>query len=437
MSNIIYQNLGALSALKGYRTQFLYTLYSILFSQEREVIFPEGYEDYSVTTERVLHEVVQVKNLASPLQLSDFKPKAVDGFVARCLALLEKHPKVIFKIVSFGQLGAELRAFQKHDKRKGVQAKLEAYGYEGRAVQNLLDRLQIIRVEEEQIQTEVSTWLRESVAAIDVDLVCDLLLFWMYQLAEAQESVTRGQLLEKVQDIGVFISDRHRFLSEFGRSIFPLSASGVEEESLQEEYQSGIAAKYAHILANLDIPRPEKMSAIHEAFTERDLVIVQGASGQGKSTLAYRYLHDYYPESFVYCIAPLTDPKQVLNIAQAIRALARPLAQAFVVYVDVAPGDQHWVGLCRQLSGIANCRVLVTISEEDLRRSASIGEFVTAAQLSLQFTAAEAELLFAQLEAVAPVPHFLNFKDAWSRFGGEGPLLEFVYLLRQGELLKE
>lgn len=430
-------NNGAIPALRGYRTQFLYTLHRVLNAGASEVVFPEGEEDYSVQNKGQLKEVVQIKNLSSDLQLSDFHPKAADGFIARCLAVLKQNAQVNLQIVSFGGIGPELKAFQEQGKHSVLQTKLESYGYEASAIENLLNSLQIISVQVKDIQAQIDSWLRDSVAGIDTDITCDLLLFWMYQLAEAQQSVNKEQLLEKVNNIAAFISERHRFLTEFGRSILPLAEGTDAKNDLRSQYHSGIAASYAHILANLDVPRPDKMAAIEEAFKEHSLVIVHGASGQGKSTLAYRYLHEYYPAGFVYRIVSLTDLAQVLDIAQAIKALARPIQQAFVVYVDVSPGDQHWVKLCQALGGIAHCRVLVTIREEDLRRSASINEYLDAKQLSLAFTEAEAKVLFTQFQQTVGLPPFLNFQDAWSRFGGEGPLLEFVYLLRQGERLKD
>ncbi len=429
---------GAVSALRGYRTQFLFTLYRILKSEEEEVVFPEGEEDYSVRKVGKLTEVVQVKDLSSPLQLSDFKPKNQDSFFQRCLSLLRKGETPQIKIASFGKLGPELKSLQESGDSSHVQKKLVGYGYDPKEISRLFECLQILSFQEEAILGEVIKWLENTIVATDPSLAINLLHFWMYQLAEQQQSVNRLQLIEKIESVGTFLNERHRFLLEFGRSILQLGDGREISDSstLKEQYNSGIAAQYTHILHGLDIQRPEKMEAIHDAFQKHSVVIIRGASGQGKSTLAYRYLHEYYLSSYVYCIKSTTDLAEVLDIAQAIKALARPFQRPFVIYLDVAPGDQYWLNLCQYLVEIPLCKILVTIREEDLHRSYSVGEILDVWQLSLQLTEKEAELIYKQFQQQFSIPHFLSFRDAWSRFGGDGPLLEFIYLLRQGERLE-
>lgn len=432
-------NNGAIPALRGYRKQFLYTLYRILIANKEEEISPEGLEDYSVTSLSKLAEVVQVKDLNSPLQLSDFKPKNKDSFFQRCLAFIKKGKSPVFQIVSFGELGQEFQVFQEKGTSVQIKEKLIGYGYDSTAIAGLLGALRIITVQEDKITEEVNKWLKDTLVATNPVIAFDLLHFWMYRLAEQQLSVNRAQLINKISEIGTFLNERHRFLSEFGHSIFQLKEEKDQPVvgKLQEQFNSGIAAQYAHILAGLDISRPEKMEAIHNAFEQHSLVIVHGASGQGKSTLAYRYLHEYYPSPQAYYIRSTTDLAQILSIAEAIKALARPFEEDFIIYLDVAPGDQNWLRLCLYLIDIPLCRVLVTIREEDLNRSDSPQETLDSWELSLLLTPTEAALIYDRYQRQFAIPHFLNFEDAWSRFGGEGPLLEFIYLLRQGERLED
>src|SRR5207248_2227860 len=69
-----------------------------------------------------------------------------------------------------------------------------------------------------------------------------------------------------------------------------------EREKLAKAFYSGIAAQYKHILADLDVVRSEKLREVAGKFQRARVVIVHGASGQGKTTLAYRYLREYFPE---------------------------------------------------------------------------------------------------------------------------------------------
>lgn len=60
----------------------------------------------------------------------------------------------------------------------------------------------------------------------------------------------------------------------------------------------GIDARPDHIRNNLDIYRKKWINNIKSAYKEKNVVLIRGASGQGKSTLAYRYLLDNFSEVY-------------------------------------------------------------------------------------------------------------------------------------------
>lgn len=434
-------NNGAIPALRGYRVQFLDTLRRVLQSGVGEVVFPELKEDYSVTKDGVLAEVVQVKNLSSPLVVSSLSPSSEDSFFNRCLGLLEKAPTAKLKLVSVGELGGDFQDLAGGDSSTIYRKLTGKYGYDKEATKLLVSRLEIVMTTEDEITQITKSLLDETIVGGDVGTALDLMLLWMYQLAEQQRTTTRDEVIKKYNEIGLFFSERRQYLQQFGRSVLPLS-SGPEEEAaasqvLEQEYFSGVAARYKHIGAGLDLRRPIQVDKIRTAFEEESTVILHGASGQGKSTLGYRYAHDYYPKGYAFEILLTESDDSVLEIRQAVEALSRPYNSPFLMLVDVPPGNNGWEFLVRRLVDIKQCHVLVTIREEDLNRSANIAEFNKAGSIKLALHKGEAEDLFLRLRKDDSVPHFLNFSDAWLKFGEKGPFLEFAYLLRRGERLKE
>ena len=294
---------------------------------------------------------------------------------------------------------------------------------------------------EDEITQEAKSLLDETIVGGDVGTALDLMLLWMYQLAEQQRTTTRDKVIEKYNEIGLFFSERRQYLQQLGKSVLPLS-SGPEEETadnqkLEQEYFSGVAAAYKHIDASLDLRRPVQVDKIRAAFEKETLVILHGASGQGKSTLGYRYAYDYYPKGYAFEILLTESDDSVLEIRQAVEALSRPYNSPFLMLVDVPPGNSGWEFLVRHLVDIKQCHVLVTIREEDLNRSVNITEFNNAESIKLALHKGEAEDLFLKLRKDDSVPHLLNFTDAWLKFGERGPFLEFAYLLRRGERLKQ
>ncbi len=223
-------------------------------------------------------------------------------------------------------------------------------------------------------------------------------------------------------------------------SITPIEDEEIaaqERENLSYEFYRGISARYEHILAAVDQPRPTKLNEIAERFREHRVVIVHGASGQGKTTLAYRYLHDYVPHYQRFQVQVVEGRQHAVNLANALIAQAKESDRAIAVYVDVAPSDVGWEELVKQLSHHRTIQTLVTIREEDFRRVSISGTELQFAPVELTFDRSEAAEIYHFLTETQRPPHILDFEDAWTRFGGEGPLMEFVYFVTQGDSLRE
>ncbi|NEP01768.1 MAG: hypothetical protein F6K58_24555 [Symploca sp. SIO2E9] len=236
------------------------------------------------------------------------------------------------------------------------------------------------------------------------------------------------------------INSPEAFYVEEFTSITPIKDEDVEaqeRETLLNEFYLGISARYKHILAEVDKPRPSKLNEINQKFNENQIVIVHGASGQGKTTLAYRYLHDCFQSHQRFQVQVVEGRQQALSIAKALSRQANVLEIPIAVYLDVAPNDVGWDELVKQLSSHRNIKTLVTIREEDFRRTSISGTDLKFSEVELKFDHLEAEEIYQFLVETEIPTQFLDFDDAWTRFGGKGPLMEFVYLVTQGNSLRE
>ena len=243
-----------------------------------------------------------------------------------------------------------------------------------------------------------------------------------------------------METIGKFLADRAAHNEEWFRSIKPIDdqqKNPDESGKLYEEFYQGISARYDHILADIDIYRSKKIQEIEAKFKESRVVIIHGSSGQGKTTLAYRYLHDHFPNMWRFKIELIENRKHALNIARAIVGHADAIDMPVAVYLDVSSKDTDWPDLIKQLAFHQNIRVLVSIREEDYNR-ASIQDFeIQFKDVDLTFDRMEALEIYQSLEKTKMPPQFLSFQDAWDKFGGEGPLMEFIHLVTQGETLRK
>lgn len=297
-------------------------------------------------------------------------------------------------------------------------------------------------MDEEALQKQVFDFLHASAVGGDPESAFDLLIVWVYFAAEKKQKLTYSDLVTKINAIGRYIAARSAHHQEWFTSIVPIEDGPVDEncrDQLAVEFYNGISTRYSHILAGFDVPRHDKLNAIELAFTtDIRTVVIHGASGQGKTTLALRYLHDYVPEKWRYSIRYLQDKAHIASVANALAGHLRVVDAPLYLHIDVSPRDHEWTELVKNLLDEKNIRILITIREEDLARNVtSDAELGFPKTIALDFDENEAETIYERLVAQDVTDFFPSFDDAWTRFGGDGPLLEFVYFITQAESLKE
>ena len=435
--------LGGSAALRGYRLQTLYILSRLIHVGSREYLFrPEGKEDLDIySSDGQLLEAVQVKARTSGLTLSDFSPRESSSYFKRSLRILGENPDAKVRIVSFGPIGLEIaKAWaQEGPERESVRRKLTAYGYAPEDIDKLLT-IDLLRVSETEVEDEVFVFLKNSLAGGDPPNAFGLLMFWVFLASELREQIVHSVMIDELTNVGRYLGARSAYHDEWYTSILPLTDSLNSDEAdpqrLAQEFFQGVDARYEHVLAGVDVVRKEKLLEIQSKFESSSVVIIHGASGQGKSTLAFRYLHDYASNDwrFYVDLRLTSDMRQMLRVAKALSGHAKAIRRPCIVHVDVSPSDQNWPELVRDLSVLPELRVLVTIREEDWRRATGYRSRFMSEELELNFDKEEANNLYEQLRH--HTTDYLAFDEAWADFGGKGPLLEFVYLLTQNQTLK-
>lgn len=122
-------------------------------------------------------------------------------------------------------------------------------------------------------------------------------------------------------------------------------------EELLNDYRMGVNASPDHIRSGCDLRRGRWLNEIRDRFLKNNIVLIKGASGQGKTTLAYRYLIDNYPELNIMCIQRVTSENQAIDILTVLRGLnAR---KDIIVYIDVEPYDIQWLWICEKALELA------------------------------------------------------------------------------------
>ncbi len=426
--------MSAIFALKGYRTQFLYSLYKLLIEYNNNYIFqPEGkFEDLDILDLASNYvEIIQIKNKNATLTYSDLISKS-DSFFRRAENALIHSPKAIIKLVSFSEISEEITNTSK------LAAKLKKSGFKDVSVKSIQENFQSEIVNETEVKNRILQILKETSLFSDPNIALELLLYWLFIAGENQESIVSKQIIERLEKIGKFINEQTSFNLQFGNTIVPFSTKSIEQDDIEvyrEGFYYGVAAKYEHILANLDVNRIEKIDAIENAFKNNNIVFIHGASGQGKSTLAYRYINNFTSDQTAYELKLSQNLVEIYQTINSLDSLSKGLDFPVLLYIDIKPQDIYWNNILKELYGKKNLRFLITIRQEDWNVT-SLGIDFKFSEIDLNFNKHEAKIIYESLSEFKQDLKFIDFEESWDRFQNKGMLLEYVYLINQGDTLK-
>lgn len=434
-------NIGAISALRGYRKQFLYSLFRVLCATTEEDVFhPEGkFEDLDIYgTDEQLIEIIQVKDLTAKLTLSDILNSKDNSFIKRALNLVEDNDSPIVKLVSYGEVNEDIRKLAYNNYDNKLKNRLKSFGLKEKDIVFLEKSFCYEVVSENNIYKIVRNKIEETSFLSDLDVSLDLLIYWVYKTAEKQDIIKKEILNEQLLCIGRFEKEREGFHKYFNSLIRPLVNEKLDTylfEKLKNDFYQGISATYNHILANVDVIREEKLHLLNDKLKKTNVVFVHGASGQGKSSLCYRYLHDFCVNTTVFTLNKLpNDIHTIYEVISSLEGISKGLAFPITLYIDVDPGQKEWINIVKELTSKTNFNFLISIREEDWN-SIEIQDLFRFEEIELLFDKYEASQIYNSLNETYTDLYFLNFEDAWDAFGGNGPLLEFVYLITQKESL--
>lgn len=428
-------NYGAINAIRGYRRQFLYSLYRILKDREKDLIFqPEGlFEDLDIKNSKGEYiETIQIKNTKGVLSFSDLFSKK-DSFFKRAKNAINAGALEI-KLICFGQISDEL----KDTSLNRVRNKLLKKGFTENQILKISSSYAFEIVTEDDIRSKIIGIIKNIELFTDPEVTIDLLLYWLYQTAEFQQTITSRDIVTQLNLICKYVSERIDLHTNFGRVIQPLELKRYSKENIElykEGFYYGVSAKYEHILADVDIIRNDRLVEIQNAFKESTVVFIHGASGQGKSTLAYRYLKWNSSQFASYELKLTSDFAEVRRTINSLESLCKDLKFPVVLYIDVTSQYLYWEEIIKDLYDKTNIHFLVTIRQEDWNKL-SIKQHFKFLDIELNFDKEEARELYSSISQYKTDLKFVNFEESWSHIGENSPLLEYVYLLTQGETLK-
>lgn len=439
---------GAQAAWKGFSSQTLYIAFRLISDEGGYEYYPEDVEDLVVKKNGTVVEAVQVKNISADITLSSLAAtktsQSGEGFFNRMCSLHKQNPSFRgIKVVYFNALGAELQDVQKGNTntKKAIAKKLvENHALSEEDAAWLLDSLHFEKVNLDDLELNIHTKISDYVPVMSAPaLAKDLLIQYISTLSKSKGCTTLKMWQEKIHEIGANIAAIDGFYKEYNKSLVRLDELQLtgDHEQLEKEYLQGVSAHPAHIRNNFDFKRSYWMEEIQAVISSIGVAILKGVSGQGKTTLCYRYLIDTYPEGCVFCVRTIADEIQAQNLVSALDGLGKHNAH-LIIYIDVQPGETLWAFLLQELQARGlSVPVLISIRDEDYNRTPISGKAIQYGVVELTLSKEEAAHIYSSYTEAKPHAEHRTFEEAWQAFGGQGPLIEFAYLLTNNQTLAQ
>lgn len=431
--------MSAISALKGYRTQFLYSLHYILSNLSNDFIYRlEGEEDLDVldNSGKLLY-AIQLKNLGKSITLSDIVSDSKTSFIKR---FLENYRDATPILVSYGKISEDLKNWNGHKNsiREKEESNLKKYKITSDDWKIVKNKIQFSEINEELIANEVEQLMKYNFTEIDPIPTMGYLLYWLQFIAEKQQPITKKDFYNKVQDFAKYLSERIAIHNQYNFVLKPLHKISTREVNLQQlekEFYNATLTRYEHILLGLDVNRETHLEKINEELQTNNVIMIKGASGQGKTALLYSYVHKYINHWLSFELNIQEDPIVTQQSIQAIASISKKLDIPTVFVINVTPNTTEWVKIIKESSHLNHIKFLVAVRSEDWYRASAVGIEFEYREIDLSLIKEEAETIYFKLNEKNQINHFTDFEQAWIHLGDDAPLLEFVYSITQGDSL--
>lgn len=440
--------------IRGIRYQIAYSLlraFDLYEGDGNGSVRLEGIDDLDVNGSRdvqakgfyVGSEYVQVKTSNTNWDWSRFaESRIIENFLPVWFADTSARLLVVTNFGYAGKLAELVELCHSQSQRLSTKLKTnfqtlcQKAEFPGTDPIKLIKRILFKRISDEELylQTLSAIHRRFDLETANTDLYLLVLMTKFLDFAVERKEVRRAD----IEAIRLFIQEN----IDLGTKNPAVQNGWIERlqfnpDPQAADYYEGTNARPGHILAGLDVERPAWLDQIHRALERLGTCIVRTSSGQGKSTLLFRYAMEHYQPETTFIVKHLSNEDMVGPVKQAIVA-RRTLGLPLLVLIDnVNSGLRYWHKLVAELEG-HNIAVLVTTREEDwYRYSGQISAFnweIVAPNLSLS----EARQIYRAFKEKNRIADSVRSPEwAFEQVFERKLLIEFTYLITHGQMLAE
>ncbi|RLA84503.1 MAG: hypothetical protein DRG78_01225 [Epsilonproteobacteria bacterium] len=426
--------------IKGLNFQFLYACYTILDEHSIEnkeyEIHLEGVEDLDI---RHKNEFVQLKSSINQIDAHFFWSKNVlKNFLE--VSLIDEDSKFKFvhnsnisngnlKAIEKGNLTtAVLKYWEDKIKNPNINTKdfLEKISFEKYDEKILLKNCKRLLIEKFKLNNNTEEQFLLS------------LRHHIFIWSKDSKKVTFNDVNNVVQMVKDSFSKTPTNEAINKNLIIKISFKINTTVKVDNSYFDGKSAKPIDIINKLPVVRKNWINNIKESLLEFDVTVLKSSSGQGKSTLAWQVSSYLEEEKFtiyelLYCdsIDSVEELYDFLNTRVSIGELP-------VIVID---GLNQVVSkydiLINRLSELP-VKIIITTREEDWYKYSFDTSKIKLKIIDIKLLKEEAKDIYNQLKINNKIyKNIKNWQSVWEQVEQKGLLIEYVYLLTHGSMIKD
>ncbi|RCV65353.1 hypothetical protein C5S53_04195 [Methanophagales archaeon] len=429
--------------IRGIRYQILYSILRAfdLYAEDSKAssIRLEGIEDVDLLGLRLGDVYIQVKTSQDPWKWNQLK-KPIQGFLQVYRAdpycqfvLAVDFPlrKDIAKLAQIKSLSPE--------ERNSVENKFrnlcDNIGASTDEADGLVNRLIIVSLPEENIRRQLRQTVADTfgIASEAIDTYISVFVAKFLDWGKDRRTITRTDIDSVRAAVGEALARETEFQA-YGRGLID-KISWESDENLLDFFE-GKGTRPGHIAADVDVRRVVWLERIDRAINSSKICIIRSPSGQGKSTLLYRYAYEQWPAENTFILRVSESPEHVELVRNYLRFRA-DLGLPVLLLIDNAGWRTRLWPLIAQDCAALGVRVLVTVRNEDWHRFAR--ESLTSYEiLEPTLDLNEARQIFKAFQLEGRLHASIDSPEwAYERIGEPHLLIEYVYLLTHGCMLEE
>ncbi|RZJ94483.1 MAG: hypothetical protein EOO60_02945, partial [Hymenobacter sp.] len=445
IKDLAARRVGGEINLRGIRFQLLYAcerMLCLLRPNSPVTIRLEGLEDVDLHNVLVIEqtEYVQLKTSVNELSAGRFwEMKVLQNF----LEVYRGVPAARFMLVHNMRLAAGLQQLAQHDPTALTHwvTKLRAAD-KSLTPEKASDFLRRLRFEHATEAQLYESCLRILLVDFDVhargeEQLLKAIFYHAFEWSRQRITVTYQHLAKVIQEVKDSYSTapindavRHNWLERVHYT--------VEVSRPATAYFVGQAARPYHIAQKLPVRRVAWEARIEDELAAHTVVVIKSSSGQGKSTLAWQTGYAQQQRGGqVYELRHCASSEMANAIIEYLRAWIRVGEQPLIIIDGLGAQVSAWAEVVERTADLP-VKFLLTTREEDWYRFSSAAAVLPIHIVDITLARDEAECIYHELSRRGHLNlEAMPWQPAWEAVAERQLLIEYVYLLTQGQLLRD